>query len=126
MASSPLPHYAFPPPIPPLFYPPPLSLRTTVVYYADAVFQHLGDLVDEWMTFNEVISICELGYERDTFAPGVSGGVWVFSLSGVHFGEGSVRGGGGCLEFKRDTFAPGVSGERVVSEEGAGLLRDLA
>jgi beta-glucosidase/6-phospho-beta-glucosidase/beta-galactosidase len=46
------------------------------VYYADAVFQHLGDLVDEWMTFNEVISICELGYERDTFAPGVSGCVW--------------------------------------------------
>lgn len=42
------------------------------LYYADAVFKHLGDLVDQWMTFNEVISICELGYEQSTFAPAVS------------------------------------------------------
>jgi beta-glucosidase/6-phospho-beta-glucosidase/beta-galactosidase len=42
------------------------------LYYADTMFAQLGDLVDQWMTFNEVISICELGYERDLFAPGVS------------------------------------------------------
>jgi beta-glucosidase/6-phospho-beta-glucosidase/beta-galactosidase len=48
------------------------QIQDDFVYYADAVFANLGDLVDQWMTFNEVISICELGYERDTFAPGVS------------------------------------------------------
>jgi beta-glucosidase len=48
------------------------QVQEDFLYYADAVFSNLGDLVDEWMTFNEVISICELGYERDTFAPGVS------------------------------------------------------
>jgi hypothetical protein len=39
---------------------------------ADAVFRELGDLVDQWITFNEVISICENGYELDVFAPQVS------------------------------------------------------
>lgn len=48
------------------------EVQTDFMYYADAVFQYLGDIVDQWMTFNEVISICELGYERDTFAPAVS------------------------------------------------------
>jgi beta-glucosidase/6-phospho-beta-glucosidase/beta-galactosidase len=66
------------------------------LYYADTMFAQLGDLVDQWMTFNEVISICELGYERDTFAPGVSGGVcvrWVGEWVGaafVHIGGGAV------------------------------------
>jgi hypothetical protein len=35
------------------------------------------------MTFNEVISICELGYERDTFAPGVSAGLGVGACCAV-------------------------------------------
>lgn len=45
------------------------------VYYADTLFRELGDLVDQWMTFNEVISICELGYQLDVFAPQVKGGL---------------------------------------------------
>jgi beta-glucosidase len=52
------------------------QIQEDFLYYADAIFANLGDLVDQWMTFNEVISICELGYERDTFAPGVSMWTW--------------------------------------------------
>ena len=49
-------------------------IQEDYLYYADTVFAQLGDLVDHWMTFNEVISICELGYQKDVFAPAVSGG----------------------------------------------------
>jgi len=47
-------------------------IQEDFLYYADAVFHQLGDLVDQWMTFNEVVSICELGYQMDIFAPAVS------------------------------------------------------
>ncbi|KAF8059426.1 BGLU42 [Scenedesmus sp. PABB004] len=44
-------------------------------YYADVLFRELGDLVDQWMTFNEVISICELGYQLEVFAPAAGAGL---------------------------------------------------
>lgn len=44
------------------------------VYYADAVFKHLGPFVQNWMTFNEPLSICQLGYADAVFAPGLKGG----------------------------------------------------
>lgn len=45
------------------------KIQEDFLYYADAVFKHLGPEVDQWMTFNEVISICELGYQLEVFAP---------------------------------------------------------
>jgi beta-glucosidase len=44
--------------------------------YADVAFSELSGpgLVDEWITFNEPISICSLGYGQGIFAPGVKGG----------------------------------------------------
>eukprot|EP00879_Flechtneria_rotunda_P021136 GHRR01022267.1.p1 GENE.GHRR01022267.1~~GHRR01022267.1.p1 ORF type:complete len:461 (+),score=105.61 GHRR01022267.1:123-1505(+) len=51
------------------------QVQRDFLYYADALFRHLGDLVDQWMTFNEVISICELGYEKDVFAPQLGKGL---------------------------------------------------
>lgn len=44
------------------------------IYYADIVFEHLGPLVKHWLTFNEPMSICHLGYGIGIFAPGVEGG----------------------------------------------------
>jgi len=50
------------------------KIQDDFVYYADTIFTHLGDLVTQWMTFNEVISICELGYQKNVFAPQLDGG----------------------------------------------------
>ena len=41
--------------------------------YADIVFQHLGPYVKHWLTFNEPMSICQLGYGVGVHAPGVRG-----------------------------------------------------
>ena len=38
------------------------------------LFRELGPLVKLWMTFNEPLSICELGYSQGVFAPGIKGG----------------------------------------------------
>ncbi|KAF6266054.1 putative beta-glucosidase [Scenedesmus sp. NREL 46B-D3] len=51
------------------------QIQADFVYYADTLFTHLGDIVDQWMTFNEVISICELGYQVDVFAPQANKGL---------------------------------------------------
>jgi beta-glucosidase len=51
------------------------QIQTDFLYYADTLFKHLGDIVDQWMTFNEVISICELGYQVDVFAPQANKGL---------------------------------------------------
>ena len=50
-------------------------IQDDFLYYADTLFERLGDLVTQWMTFNEVISICELGYQLDVFAPQWKAGV---------------------------------------------------
>lgn len=50
-------------------------IQRDFLYYADTLFTHLGDLVDQWLTFNEVISICELGYQLKAFAPQLGGGL---------------------------------------------------
>lgn len=44
--------------------------------YAEVAFRELSGpgLVDEWITFNEPISICSLGYGTGIFAPGSAGG----------------------------------------------------
>lgn len=51
------------------------QIQRDFLYYADTLFKHLGDLVDQWITFNEVISICELGYQLDVFAPQANKGL---------------------------------------------------
>jgi beta-glucosidase/6-phospho-beta-glucosidase/beta-galactosidase len=51
------------------------QIQVDFLYYADTLFKHLGDIVDQWMTFNEVISICELGYQVDVFAPQANKGL---------------------------------------------------
>jgi beta-glucosidase/6-phospho-beta-glucosidase/beta-galactosidase len=51
------------------------QIQTDFLYYAGTLFKHLGDIVDQWMTFNEVISICELGYQVDVFAPQANKGL---------------------------------------------------
>jgi beta-glucosidase/6-phospho-beta-glucosidase/beta-galactosidase len=51
------------------------QIQADFLYYADMLFRHLGDIVDQWMTFNEVISICELGYQVDVFAPQANKGL---------------------------------------------------
>lgn len=51
------------------------KIQEDFLYYADTLFKHLGDIVDQWMTFNEVISICELGYQVDVFAPQANKGL---------------------------------------------------
>lgn len=33
------------------------------VYYADTVFSHLGRFVKTWITFNEPLVTCDLGYK---------------------------------------------------------------
>jgi len=45
--------------------------------YAEVAFRELSGpgLVDAWITFNEPISICSLGYGSGIFAPGSKGGV---------------------------------------------------
>eukprot|EP00775_Hariotina_reticulata_P009616 gene9616-9777_t len=50
-------------------------IQRDFLYYADTLFAQLGDLVDQWMTFNEVISICELGYQLNVFAPQLNAGL---------------------------------------------------
>ncbi|GBF98739.1 glycoside hydrolase family 1 [Raphidocelis subcapitata] len=45
-------------------------------YYADVLFRELGPLVKLWMTFNEPLSICNLGYNEGIFAPGIKNGPW--------------------------------------------------
>ena len=50
------------------------ELQDDFLYYADVVFKHLGPLVTDWMTFNEPLSICQLGYDYGVFAPGTKGG----------------------------------------------------
>ncbi|GJQ65935.1 hypothetical protein Trydic_g4034 [Trypoxylus dichotomus] len=37
--------------------------------YADVLFEHLGDLVKTWITFNEPVHICHYGYAGDMIAP---------------------------------------------------------
>lgn len=44
------------------------------VYYAETVFRELGHLVRHWITFNEPMSICQLGYGIGVFAPGTEAG----------------------------------------------------
>lgn len=44
------------------------------VYYADTVFSHLGRFVQRWITFNEPLVTCDLGFkagERPMVAPGL-------------------------------------------------------
>eukprot|EP00878_Enallax_costatus_P011324 GHUV01011821.1.p1 GENE.GHUV01011821.1~~GHUV01011821.1.p1 ORF type:complete len:464 (+),score=107.99 GHUV01011821.1:1274-2665(+) len=50
-------------------------IQRDFLYYAETLFKHLGDIVDQWLTFNEVISICELGYQYANFAPQLGGGL---------------------------------------------------
>jgi beta-glucosidase len=44
--------------------------------YADVAFRELSGpgMIEEWITFNEPISICSLGYGSGIFAPGSKGG----------------------------------------------------
>jgi beta-glucosidase/6-phospho-beta-glucosidase/beta-galactosidase len=46
------------------------------VYYADAVFSHLGRFVKKWITFNEPLVTCDLGFK--------AGGVCVSVHTGRH------------------------------------------
>ncbi|KIZ04410.1 beta-glucosidase [Monoraphidium neglectum] len=50
------------------------AFQDAFVYYADTLFRELGPLVKLWMTFNEPMSICDLGYGQGVFAPGIKGG----------------------------------------------------
>ncbi|GBF91257.1 beta-glucosidase [Raphidocelis subcapitata] len=50
------------------------EFQDAFVYYADVLFRELGPLVNLWMTFNEPLSICELGYGIGIFAPGIKAG----------------------------------------------------
>lgn len=50
------------------------AFQDAFVYYADVLFRELGPLVKLWMTFNEPLSICELGYSAGVFAPGIKDG----------------------------------------------------
>ncbi|KIY98128.1 beta-glucosidase [Monoraphidium neglectum] len=47
------------------------AFQDAFVYYADTLFRELGPLVKLWMTFNEPLSICELGFSAGVFAPGI-------------------------------------------------------
>ncbi|KAF8703433.1 hypothetical protein HU200_032238 [Digitaria exilis] len=38
--------------------------------YAEVCFKEFGDRVKHWITFNEPVSFCSLGYSSGTFAPG--------------------------------------------------------
>ncbi|RZB38654.1 Glyco hydro 1 domain containing protein, partial [Asbolus verrucosus] len=42
------------------------------VDYARVLFQNFGDRVKIWMTFNEILQICERGYSDGNFAPFIS------------------------------------------------------
>jgi beta-glucosidase/6-phospho-beta-glucosidase/beta-galactosidase len=48
------------------------------VYYADTVFSHLGRFVQKWITFNEPLVTCDLGFkagespEGPVVVPGLS------------------------------------------------------
>lgn len=43
-------------------------------YYAEAVFKALAPYTDQFVTFNEPLSICQLGYGISLFAPGAGSG----------------------------------------------------
>ena len=47
------------------------AFQDAFAYYADVLFRELGPYVKLWMTFNEPLSICELGYSKGVFAPGL-------------------------------------------------------
>jgi beta-glucosidase len=40
------------------------------VDYIDFCFEEFGDRVKHWITFNEPIVFCSMGYASGTFAPG--------------------------------------------------------
>lgn len=40
-------------------------------HYADVLYQHFGDRVKRWITFNEPFVYCTEGYSTGRFAPGV-------------------------------------------------------
>ncbi|KAI8474346.1 MAG: glycoside hydrolase superfamily [Monoraphidium minutum] len=50
------------------------AFQDAFVHYADVLYRELGPLVKLWMTFNEPLSICELGYNKGIFAPGIKDG----------------------------------------------------
>ena len=49
--------------------------RATADYFVDyarVLFENFGDRVKHWMTFNEIMQICEAGYSGGSFAPYIS------------------------------------------------------
>jgi beta-glucosidase/6-phospho-beta-glucosidase/beta-galactosidase len=45
------------------------KLADYFVDYARVLFENFGDRVKHWMTFNEIVQICEAGYSDGAFAP---------------------------------------------------------
>lgn len=52
------------------------QLSDDFAYYADIAFEHLGPYIKHWLTFNEPMSICQLGYGVGIYAPGVERGAY--------------------------------------------------
>ncbi|KAJ3636634.1 hypothetical protein MTP99_000157 [Tenebrio molitor] len=48
------------------------KLADYFVDYARVLFENFGDRVKYWMTFNEIMQICEAGYSGGSFAPYIS------------------------------------------------------
>ena len=79
------------------------------VYYADAVFSHLGRFVKTWITFNEPLVTCDLGFKAGGYRRAWVGEFGVV-VGGVCVGEAhrlathtatrqahmASPGGGGC------------------------------
>ncbi len=50
---------------------PSITHEQDYAYFADVAFKSFGDLVKNWITFNEPTTLCKLGYNSGYHAPGV-------------------------------------------------------
>ncbi|KAI8476896.1 MAG: beta-glucosidase 1B [Monoraphidium minutum] len=90
------------------------AFQDAFVYYADTLYRELGPLVKLWMTFNEPLSICDLGYGSGVFAPGIKGG----PAGQFKCGHNLLLAHGQAVKLYREKYAKEQGGKVAMALDG--------